>query len=719
MDISALKEIYESYGYEYKNIDSVDVFEFKHSRYFGADILYTKKNEDAAKKICEDYKNDDFATSLKEDPSIEIVENELFDGFFKIKHFQNRINQNYDAFAQQQIDGFKDVNYQYVHGVFNRKSFNADGYLIDEEFSCVNVVDTIVSLINQIGSKLIILEAAAGYGKTCTANEIVHQLCSNANESVPLHIEISNNREARIFKHILQNEIEDQFKNAVTSKSVLRQVFRGRIPVIIDGFDELLSKDCDSSLEKNRDVESMLNTIITLLQNNAKVVITSRKTAFFSGEDFFKWIQMSDNVFETHRITIAEPNIEDWLAKEKIDYFISNDFPLENVANPVLLSYLRYSSLESLKEEFETSNNLIEHYITFLLKRENLRQKIKWGRDEQLKILEKLARFMCELRFKAESKNVIKEIIAEYNTKRFNDFIEKCDLIPKPTQEDLAETLSNHALLDRKKDGNIGFINDFILGYLIGKNIVERKFHKHYPKTYSTVVNQDFGLLAVNAFRFESDEEREKLYDILIDPAFTFDNEFQFFRDLYLKRKFGNEVFEELTIEQTNFNNIRFECTEDNLIHFSKIIFDSCTFKNCSFSRKAFSHSYVANCNFINCSWFDSASAESNGNLTISCSTCDNDFIDLVYFVDNEKEPDKINYEEFILGSFCKADKVKPMCKLDDVYKSFEINERKNIDKSLNQLRIKKFITIDGNHIFIHKDGISFYNRVYRTGSSK
>ncbi|MBQ7080093.1 MAG: NACHT domain-containing protein [Fibrobacter sp.] len=716
MNIEELKTIYESYGYEYKKIGSVDVFEYKYGRYYGADIIFTRENEEEAKKVCQEYKKDDYATSMKLSPSSGEVEDDLFDGFFKIKYFQSKINRDYENFANLQIDGFDNTSYEYVYGAFSSRSFDGDGFLIDEESSNGNVVDKIVGLIKQKGSKLVVLEAAAGYGKTCTANEIVHKLCSDDSDIIPLHIEISNNREARIFKHILQNEIDEQFKNAVTSKSVERQIYRGRIAVVIDGFDELLSKDCESSLEKKRDVESMLNTIITLLRQDAKVVITSRKTAFFSGDDFFKWIQQSENTFETHRITIAEPNIKDWLTGEKISYFEQQDFPLAHIANPVLLGYLKYSSLDSLKDKFESSKNMVDHYLTFLLDREKTRQKIKWERDEQLRILEKLVRFMCEMHFKAEEKKFIKDLIAEYNKDLFNDYLEKCSLMPKPTHEDLAETLSNHALLDRKKDGNIGFINDFIFGYLIGRNFTEGKFKKHYPHGFVDVVGRDFCLLAINAFRFESDEERDKFYDILVCEDFSFDSEFSFYRDLYLKRNFGSCLFDGVSVEQINFHNVLFDCLNENNVHFSNIVFDACTFVGCKFNRNAFSQSYMANCTFKGCEWIGEESATSNGNLTISNGNCDNDFVESIY-VDSEQKDESsetINYEKIVFDMFCKFDKIKPVRKLEDIYKNFALDNKKIIDKTLNQMRVKRYISVDGNLIFIHKDGIVFYNGTYR-----
>ena len=63
---------------------------------------------------------------------------------------------------------------------------------------------------------------------------------------------------------------------------------------------------------------------------------------------------------------------------------------------------------------------------------------------------------------------------------------------------------------------------------------------------------------------------------------------------------------------------------------------------------------------------------------------------------------------------FYTLDKVKPVRKLEDIYKLFAMEQRRNVDKCLNQMRVKKFISIDGNLIFIHKEGISFYKGTYR-----
>lgn len=94
---------------------------------------------------------------------------------------------------------------------------------------------------------------------------------------------------------------------------------------------------------------------------------------------------------------------------------------------------------------------------------------------------------MMELNITSEDKVFIKDIIKDYNADLLESYIKNCTDTTKPTIDDLADTLSNHALLDRKQNGEIGFINEFIMGLLIGKNIIQ---NQNKP-TYASIVKQD------------------------------------------------------------------------------------------------------------------------------------------------------------------------------------------------------------------------------------
>ena len=216
------------------------------------------------------------------------------------------------------------------------------------------------------GPLFVILEAAAGYGKTCTAYELLSRFLKISNTKIPFFTELSRDRKATIFSHILRKEIEEQFANRVDSSVVIGEIKKGRIPLIIDGFDELISKDFSFNTSEFQQVESMLSTVVDLLSDNAKIVITSRKTAIFNSEDFYNWMSNRNIDYTMAKITISEPCIENWLNKEQLDVINRANLPLETFANPVLLAFLKYSSMEELEKMVLKDNKTIGFVNEFI-----------------------------------------------------------------------------------------------------------------------------------------------------------------------------------------------------------------------------------------------------------------------------------------------------------------------------------------------------------------
>src|SRR5690606_6640548 len=160
------------------------------------------------------------------------------------------------------------------------------------------------------------------------------------------------------------------------------------------------------------DVESMLTTIIDLLQNDAKIVITSRKTAILNSEEFIETINSSIESFSLARFEIKEPTIENWLTPDRYAVIEDNEFPINQISNPVLLSYLRNIPLEKLNNYLSSrESTLIDKYFDYLLTREQQRQNIKLDNKTQFRIFRKLNRFMSEYYFTAETKETVKDFI--------------------------------------------------------------------------------------------------------------------------------------------------------------------------------------------------------------------------------------------------------------------------------------------------------------------
>ena len=107
----------------------------------------------------------------------------------------------------------------------------------------------------------------------------------------PIFMKLEKDRSANTFRYLLLTHIDRDFDIQLKNDIVIKNIKNGRIPIIIDGFDELLSKDLDEGKQDTAfgEVETMLSTIADLPTNRAKVVLTSRKTAIFSGPSFAEW----------------------------------------------------------------------------------------------------------------------------------------------------------------------------------------------------------------------------------------------------------------------------------------------------------------------------------------------------------------------------------------------------------------------------------------------
>ncbi|WP_163309993.1 NACHT domain-containing NTPase [Dysgonomonas sp. 521] len=708
---SDIEEVYKRYGYITKNIDGILVCEYKQGRYFGVDIIKNGYPE-RIDKIQNDYRKSNFATYIKEYASIEEIEEELFKSFFQLSAFRTNLNRKYDVFVEKQTIGLPSTaKYLYINSDYTYSNYNSEGIMTSNtEVENQSVVKQVVDLLNTTDIPVfVIIEAAAGYGKTCTAYEIIKQMEENNTEILPFYIELSKNREARIFKHILQNEIDEQFQNVVKSDVVLHQIKQGKIPVIIDGFDELLSKDLSANTSQLRDIESMLSTIVNLLDGKAKIVITSRKTAIFSGEEFYEWIKNTNKKYDVARFSISEPKIENWLESDRLEVLNNCSFPISNVANPVLLSYIRNIEIDELHNLVQNSKNIVDKYFEFLLNREQIRQELFLDENMQLRIFKKLVRIMSEFDIKADSKSFIKDIIKDYNRKIFDDYIKNYPKIPKPTHDELAETLSNHALLDRKQHDNVGFINEFILGILIGRNLIEKKYQEHYPTDFTKIITQEFAFLAISAFKVQPQERKDALWQILHDNQFPYDSKFRFYRDFYLMNNFI-DIYEGILIEDLSFENMYFRIDGQ----FKNSIISNCKFDQCKFDICAFDNSGFINCKFFNCEWINDPLYKDSNMYITGCDS--NNFFENKLYEYEEQTESQVNVEELILRKFIKSQtKVNNMKRLSSIRESLKeqnINMRE-FENTISLLKRNSYIVINGDNCFIQREGITYFNHTY------
>ena len=455
----------------------------------------------------------------------------------------------------------------------------------------------------------------------------------------------------------------------------------------------------------------MLSTIVELLSGNAKIIITSRRTAIFNSEEFYNWMTDRNLDYSMIKITITEPQINDWLDNEKVKIIENNAFPIEDIANPVLLTYLKYLETDTLKEMIEKEESIVNNYLDFLLQREQTRQNLLIEPETQLRIFRKLVRLLSEFDIKAAAKEDIKDFILEYNKTILKNTLEKYQPESRPKIEQLADTLSNHAFLDKKDNRNIiGFVNELILGTLVGQNLANGKYEEHIPN-FHIQLNQMFSLLAVQAYKVQNKSEKLKLWETFYKFKFPYDKQFFFSIDIWFKKELVTNYFQE-SLNKFVVENILFKKEKQ----FIETVFTDCTFKNCTFSLMTFEKTSFVNCSFYDCNLLEERCQNSAENIVIYSCQCNNGFTNVLTANGNEEiNEDTIDIDSLFLSKFFRLGSSRPRHKQLSILRKElgELNQR-GLAKTIQRLKANGYIQMNGDLCHLTKEGIAYFNEHYK-----
>lgn len=686
IDKELLERLYTSYGFEVKKqSDEVYVFVYTKSRYFGVDIIQLSEDKETLKladDVKESYSKLGYAVNQKKINSNVEAEIELFKSFFSFESSIERLKRKYNDFKNKQTKNLLGYEYQYVESPFDLQN-----HVIYEE-KLFEIIDN--RLISK-NPELIIIEAAAGYGKTCTAYEIMNRIANNTICQTPIFTELSRNRGIKKFRYILLDEIDLEY-SSLGSTLVIKEIKNGRIPLIIDGFDELLEKvntesEIDSSFEE---VETMLDTIGNLLEHNAKIILTTRKTAIFTGEEFESWLQKWDTKFFVTRISLKEPRLKDWMGADKYQLINDKNIPVQYLANPVILSFLKNIDFNDFAKLMDHPELLVEQYFEKMLEREKIRQHLIMTVEKQLEVFRNVVKMLIELDSTSEEKEFFKQMIFDTNKRLIEYTISLYSGEDRQTVDSLVGTLATHALLDRKgRDENqIGFINDFVLGTFVGQILLEPSIR--IEKGYSAYMIE----LAVTAYRVQNRKNKSILWLKIQNVLNKFQSVTIFTFDIYLKESLVRDYIE-LSIYDISFFNIVFQTHS-----ISSSVFLNCYFKNCVFeSRNLHGVSFI-NCTFDNCSISDDITIDGKNEITaIKCKQ-------LKCSILIERNPHFELEEHSLVNSLER----EILIKLSDISLSkghhivkltgcFEKSKSKDIYMSLKKLEEKGLIDVNGIHV--------------------
>ncbi|MGX5727021.1 NACHT domain-containing protein [Metapseudomonas otitidis] len=621
MKIENIKAVYQRYGFtleEERIQEGLLAFLLVTGPFRNIEIVKIKSNADPKPLEAELIRMGYSCATLD---STENLENRLFDSFFSVNTYRNKIKTDYKNFTKSISKKYSDSSeYKYLSAP----------YLINGKTGTKDISEEILERINEEKPIIFVVEAAAGYGKTCAAYELASKI-NEMDERIPLLTELSRNRQARIFKHVLLDEIDRSFPS-LSSTLVKEEIASGRIITILDGFDELLRENEES----DRDFDSkepMLETIGEYLKENAKIILTTRKTMLFDGDGFHKWIENNKSEFSLVKIQINEPKVTDWLDSDRREALEASNIEIQNIANPVLLSFLRYISDEELKNICQNPEGLVESYFKFILDREKTRQDLAMTAEEQNSILDIVARDMIVNGYKSEDRSYIMDLILTEGIDLIEKTIEQYAAEEKPSPEAIANKLASHAFLDRssRNPTKIEFINEFVFGHYIARDIYND----------AEWINDDWRYLepAIFSHKTRAAETKQKLWEKL-------ENSLEF---VSLTNKISaslsllNNINFDISQGEINTLNLReINVAKHNKIH--ETIFNNCQFTNCTFTRRNISNVSFFECKFFNCK-IDSENTGSWGKIFTPGSTADNDILDK-FTVSDRESPTPLTSEE-------------------------------------------------------------------------
>lgn len=707
LNIEELDKLFLQYGYTLQDQrEACKVYLLRQGMYYGAEIVIFDDSDQQA--LYNEYSGAGFSVKRQHFNSIEEAEEYLFRGFFKTEVSRLEIQSRYRDFAEKQVRPYgKDSGIQYKYIQMPFSVFN-DNY--DEGKEGINLLNTIFQQIEAPGAHLVIVEAAAGYGKTCTSYELYHSFLERDTQRAikPIFTELSRNRDAKQFKYVLWSEIDKEKSTTAKQDIVVYNIKKGRIPLIIDGFDELLSKDIDSGSDEGLDefqqVETMLSTIGKLLQDEAKIILTSRKTAIFAGAAFEQWIESYEGAFDVMRIQLERPRIESWLTTERFDQIANAGIPLHQIANPVLLTYLRNIPDNDFTDVISTPGDITVKYFQFLLSREKERQDLIISVNDQMAIFEQLALNFLEYDLMGDTRQFVKELIVDYNKQMLMHYKE---LSPQPIQlSELADTLTNHALLDRTGNKDfVAFVNEYVFGYLLGRAILRLGtdcLNSQNP------LSEDILERAVLSFKYAVDADRQALWGKLYPLKHRMTPPHILMMECTLIHRINDNYsdcsFNSLCFEDVDFNE------QDGC--FLRATFVDCTFKNCTFGAAAFNQTYFTGCKFKGCSLTPVVGPAGSVHF-FGCDDYHSGFIAGFNIVPaNLAVADKVPLEIQILAKYFKVDgRSTKMKYVSYIRGEFPEERMDEVSTVFESLRKQKYVQVYGNNSFITQAGINHYHK--------
>jgi len=586
IDADKVREYYKYYRFQEVKTSTEKILAFKHSLYFN-NIDVVPVNSDVTtgelEKIKSEFERINYTCKTNQFRSIEEIQTALFRGFFNWDGTRDFVRKSHDDFVQKRISVIGST-YSYIPSAFISDTIYS--------YNASDPVGHVLEVIQKPGPCLILIEAPAGYGKTTAMYELCNKIISSTTiKAIPLLAELHRNRKVPEFKYVLLDEFNRVF-NGIEYGLAIRHVQRGDIILIVDGFDEMIRSNYSTngrSVDDKSINEPLLYTIAEIIKNNAKVILTTRKTVFAEKDYFKKWYDDCRTKCQIERISIQNPSIEDWLGRKRIIKAVANRVDFEKVSNPILLASLRRMNDDEFESALNDPGGIIERFIDDLLNRETERQNLRIDSNNQRKIFQGLAQNFSDHEISEETKEYITELI------RTND--KSKEIIKESlnkywsteggaTVDQILEKLTLHCVLDKRGFTDaISFVSDFLFGYFLGTEIISNNSQVIILERYIDLATQSYSALG--------EEAKTRLWNALQPCLDVHDTPIKVITDLRLKgellRDIENCSLSNLDLDDEQFDNKLCKCVQ----------FFDCKFHNISFIGKN-----IVSCNFVHCEFY-------------------------------------------------------------------------------------------------------------------
>ena len=682
--------LFRDYRYNLlKDKDGVLIFEYASGMYSAVEIVPISDSIQRAEveRIKEDYSRSGYATHLYDSCDIDEIQRDLFNGFFQTKLSNSKIRNKYKDYCASVMMQFGKPaeDYKYIEVPYEQE------YDFRNREITKGIIDSLYNVLQEDGARLIILEAPAGFGKTSTTYELLSRFQDVEKDVRPFLMELYKDRTAQIFKYVMLSNIDRDFDVSIKSEIVIDNIKAGRIPLLVDGFDELLSRDIYSNHKVDfKEVESMLSTIADLLEGDAKILLTSRKTAIFSGEEFYEWYEkLKDKGLDFHivKYNLNNPTLSDWLEKKDIDKY--GKALLSVLNNPVLLGFIKYCGERTDGSE----TNIVKRFLDLLLTREIDRQNLPFSVGEQQEILRRLAMSMAGFNCTSDTRAWIMSLIEGTSG----------NLVSSRTtasrdMESLLNTLTNHALLNRKND-KVGFLNDFIFGTMLAQAFMHYPSDDHYEIIDTKEITADFIDKTVKAAMFFDDDDKESVREA-IKKNTSLDCINNALCDWKLKGECDSNL-EGLSFGEEKFVDVIFGKHNNEIIN--------CTFSNVEFIGCSFNYNYMKGCTFVQCRFSDCIREGKN----FSCydyGCIDGDILKIDD--DGHEEPKEIFSDDEIKASILRkyfmVGNQRRRMKLISIIRKDYLSFERQFKRCLDSLESNRYLIINGDKSFITDDGVQW-----------